>query len=167
MNRKTTTKKRTIRTAAAPARAVLPVRPHPGPEFITEHQITAAYQARLANLPLIHITAWSPQPDGSVRATFPSGATLTHTPDSRGFDALTPCAQGAVHHNRVTTGHDLRQAAAAADQCTHLHGRARTLTLAQGAATAADTQQLSSDDITTGLAQRAADTEQPKEHPQS
>ncbi|MEU9947035.1 hypothetical protein [Streptomyces sp. NPDC047939] len=171
MSRKTATKKRpTTRTAAtptAPARAALPVRPHPGPEFITEHQITAAYAARLAGLPLIPITAWQPQPDGTVRATFPGGATLTHAPNHTGFDALTPCTQGAVHHNHVTTGAQLRQAAAAADQCTHLHGRTRTLTLAQAANTTADTQQLSSDDITTGLANRAADAETPKEHPQT
>ncbi|MER5277731.1 hypothetical protein ABT025_18505 [Streptomyces sp. NPDC002809] len=171
MSRKTATKKRpTTRTTATPtltaARAALPVRPHPGPEFITQQQMAAAYAARLANLPLIPITAWQPQPDGTVCATFPGGATLTRTADSTGFDALTPCAQGAHHHNRVTTGTQLRHAATAADQCTNLHGRPRTLTLHQAATTAADTQALTRNDIDTGLAQRTADTETPKEHPQ-
>ncbi|WP_331729026.1 hypothetical protein OG693_39230 (plasmid) [Streptomyces sp. NBC_01259] len=172
MSRKTATKKRpTTRTTTNPtpvtARDALPVRPHPGPEFITQQQITAAYAARLAGLPLIPITAWTPQPDGTVRAQFPAGATLTHGREGGGFDALTPCTQGAHHHNRITTGLDLHNAAATAAQCTHLHGRPRTLTLAQAATTTADTQQLTGDDITTGLANRAADTEQPKEHPQT
>ncbi|WP_331731868.1 hypothetical protein OG298_45315 (plasmid) [Streptomyces sp. NBC_01005] len=169
MSRKTSTKPHPTRSApkktAAPTRAVLPVRPHTGPEFITEAQIAAAYAARLAELPLIPITAWMPQPDGSVRAHFPSGATLTRTPDTTGFDALTPCPQGAVHHNHITTRAQLREAAAAAAHCSNLHGRPRTLTLAQGVATTADTQALTRNDIATGLANRAAD-EKPKEHPQ-
>lgn len=164
MSRKTATKKRpTTRTAtpAAATREALPVRPHPGPEFITEHQMAAAYAARLAGLPLIPITAWQPQPDGNVRAQFPSGATLTRSPDATGFDALTPCTQGAAHHDHITTGQGLREAAAAADHCTHLHGRPRTLTLHQAATTAEDTQTL---DVT-GL--RADNDQTPKEHPQT
>ncbi|MFG2676973.1 hypothetical protein [Streptomyces sp. NPDC048445] len=167
MSRKTTTRRptRTTTTPTLTAREALPVRPHPGPEFITKHQMAAAYAARLAGLPLIPITAWTPQPDGTVRATFPSGATLTHT--TTGFDAYTPCTQGATHHNHITTGQDLRDAAAAAAHCTNLHGRPRTLTLHQAATTTADTQALDGNTITAGLAQRAADTEQPKEHPQT
>lgn len=176
MTRKTSTRQRPSsapKKAQLPAvRAVLPVRPRTDtpptnyPEFITEAQITAAYTARLADLPLIPITAWKPGPDGSVRAHFPSGATLTHTPDATGFDALTPCPQGAVHHHHITTGQELRHAAAATAHCTHPHGRPRTLTLAQAATTTADTQALTRNDINTGLAQRSADTEKPKEHPE-
>lgn len=190
MTRKTSTeqrprpaaKKRTARpapkkrTAAQlpPVRAVLPVRPHNTdtpptqyPEFISEAQITAAYAARLADLPLIPITAWTPQPDGSVRAHFPTGASLTHTTGQAGFDALTPCPNGATHHHHITNGTELRHAAAATAHCTQLHGRPRTLTLAQAATTTADTQQLARDDIDTGLAQRtAAADETPKEHPE-
>ncbi|WP_392838674.1 hypothetical protein [Streptomyces sp. LN500] len=173
--RPTAAKKRTARpkrTAAAPVRAVLPVRPHTDdtpptqyPEFISEQQIKAAYAARLADLPLIPITAWQPNPDGTVRAHFPTGASLTHTPD--GFDALTPCPNGATHHHHITTGTELRHAAAATAHCTQLHGRPRTLTLAQAATTTADTQTLNRDDIDTGLAQRAAAAdEKPKEHPE-
>ncbi|MFJ4887737.1 hypothetical protein [Streptomyces sp. NPDC088731] len=168
MSRKSSTKQRpssALKKTAPPTRAVLPVRPRTDPEFITEHQIRAAYAARLANLPLIPITAWQPQPDGSVRAHFPSGATLTHAPNATGFDALTPCPQGAMHHDHITTGHDLHAAATAAAHCTQLHGRPRTLTLAQAATTTADTQALTRNDIDTGLANRAAD-ETPKEHPQ-
>ncbi|WP_331746709.1 hypothetical protein [Streptomyces sp. NBC_00842] len=175
MSRKTSTKQRPARPAPKkpqlPAvRAVLPVRPHTDtpptlyPEFITEAQITAAYAARLADLPLIPITAWQPNPDGTVRAHFPTGASLTHTPD--GFDALTPCPNGAHHHHRITTGTELRHAAAAAAHCTQLHGWPRTLTLAQAATTTADTQQLNRDDIDTGLANRTAADEKPKEHPE-
>ncbi|MFB7313036.1 hypothetical protein [Streptomyces sp. NPDC056192] len=156
-----------------PVRAVLPVRPHTDdtpptqyPEFITDAQIKAAYAARLADLPLIPITAWTPLPNGNVRALFPTGASLTHTPNQAGFDALTPCPQGATHHHHITTGQELRHAAAATAHCTHPHGRPRTLTLAQSVATAADTQQLARDDIEAGLAARTADTETPKEHPQ-
>ncbi|MFJ1827407.1 hypothetical protein [Streptomyces sp. NPDC088178] len=170
MSRKSSTKQRPSsapKKTAAPTRAVLPVRPHTGPEFITEHQIRAAYAARLANLPLMPITAWTPQPDGSVRAHFPTGASLTHTPT--GFHALTPCPNGATHHHHITNGQELRHAAAAAAHCTQLHGRPRTLTLAQAAATTADTQALTRNDIDTGLANRAAsvETEKPKEHPAS
>ncbi|WP_405682801.1 hypothetical protein [Streptomyces sp. NBC_01238] len=176
MSRKTSTKPRPTRPVAkkpsSPAvHAVLPVRPHTDtpptqyPEFISEGQIAAAYAARLADLPLIPITAWQPSPDGGVRAHFPTGASLTHTPT--GFDALTPCPTGAMHHHRITTGAQLRQAAAAAAHCTQLHGRPRTLTLHQAATTTADTQALTRDDIDTGLTQRAADTEKPKGHPQS
>lgn len=188
MTRKTSTEQRPTRAAAKkrttrpapnkrtaaqlpPVRAVLPVRPHntdtpPSayPEFITEAQITAAYQARLADLPLIPITAWIPLPDGGVRATFPTGASLTHTPT--GFHALTPCPNGATHHHHITNGTELRHAAAATAHCTQLHGRPRTLTLAQSATTTADTQQLARDDIDTGLAARTADQEEPKEHPE-
>lgn len=173
MTRKTSTKQRPApKKPQLPAvRAVLPVRPHTDtpptlyPEFITEAQITAAYAARLADLPLIPITAWQPNPDGTVRAHFPTGASLTHTPT--GFDALTPCPNGAHHHHRITTGHDLRDAAAAAVRCTQLHGRPAPH-LAQAATTTADTQALNRNDIDTGLAQRtaAADEETPKEHPQ-
>ncbi|WP_327259964.1 hypothetical protein [Streptomyces sp. NBC_01240] len=174
MSRKSSTKPRPTRPApkkpsSAAVRAVLPVRPHTDtpptqyPEFITEAQIAAAYAARLADLPLIPITAWQPSPDGGVRAHFPTGASLTHTPT--GFDALTPCPNGAMHHHHITNGTELRHAAAATAHCTQLHGRPRTLTLAQGAATTADTQALTRDDIDTGLAARTADTEKPKEHP--
>ncbi|MEV8101020.1 hypothetical protein [Streptomyces sp. NPDC088135] len=168
MSRKSSTKQRPSsapKKTAAPTRAALPVRPHTSPEFITEHQIRAAYAARLAELPLIPITAWTPQPDGTVRAHFPSGTTLTHTPNTPGFDALTPCPNGATHHHHIANGHELRHAAAAAAHCTQLHGRPRTLTLAQAATTTADTQALTRNDIATGLANRAAD-ETPKEHPQ-
>ncbi|MFF2411810.1 hypothetical protein [Streptomyces sp. NPDC058092] len=189
MTRKTSTKQRPTRSARSAAkkpqlpavRAVLPVRPSVRPsvrphtdtpptlysEFISEDQIAAAYQARLADLPLIPITAWKPGAIGSVTALFPSGATLTHTAGTPGFDALTPCPQGATHHNHITNGAQLREAAAAAAHCTQLHGRPRTLTLAQAATTTADTQALTRNDIDTGLTNRAADTEKPKGHPQS
>ncbi|MEU0837148.1 hypothetical protein [Streptomyces sp. NPDC005969] len=150
-------------------RAVLPVRPHTDtpptnyPEFITKAQITAAYAARLADLPLIPITAWKPSAAGSVTAHFPTGASLTHTPN--GFTAITPCPNGARHIDHITNGHDLDAAAAAAAHCTHPHGRPRTLTLHQAATTTADTQPLNRHDIDTGLANRTADEEEPKEHP--
>lgn len=70
-----------------------------------------------------------------------------------------------MHHDHITTGHDLHAAATTAAHCTQLHGRPRTLTLAQAATTTPDTQALTRNDIATGLANRAAD-EKPKEHPQ-
>lgn len=181
MTRKTSTKQRPTRTARPaakkaqlpPVRAVLPVRPHTDdtpssayPEFITEQQIKAAYAARLADLPLIPITAWTPLPEGGVRATFPTGASLTRLPDATGFEALTPCPNRALHHHHITNGQELRHAAAATAHCAQLHGRPRVLTLAQADTTTADTQQLARDDIDNGLAARTADQEEPKEHPQ-
>ncbi|WP_331723400.1 hypothetical protein [Streptomyces atratus] len=130
-------------------RATLPIRPHTDTEFITEQQMAAAYAARLAELPLIPITAWTdPQPNGGIRAYFPGGASLTHTPN--GFTAITPCPNGACHIDRITNGAQLHEAAQAAAHCTNFHGRPRTLTR---------------NDIDTGLANRAADTGQAKEHP--
>ncbi|MEV2259141.1 hypothetical protein AB0J13_10835 [Streptomyces anulatus] len=158
MTRRTHTKKRTTPAAKPPAlRAVLPVRPTTSPEFITEQQMTAAYTARLAELPLIPITAWTPQPNGTVRAHLADGISLTHAP--AGFTAHTPCPNGAHHHTPVTNGQDLRNATATAAHCTDLHGQARTLTLAQAVATTADTQTL---DVTN----LRSDTDQAKEHPQ-
>lgn len=76
------------------------------------------------------------------------------------FTALTPCAQGATHTTPITTRRELVAAVHAAAACTQLHGRPRTLTLAQAATTTADTQAL---DVT-GL--RADNDQTPKEHPQ-
>ncbi|MFC8339344.1 hypothetical protein ACFUJX_20350 [Streptomyces rubiginosohelvolus] len=160
MSRKTHTKKRPA-TKPTVLRPVLPVRtPTTGPEFITEQQMNAAYAARLHGLPLIPITAWTPQPNGAVRAHLPAGVSLTHQP--AGFTAHTPCPNGAHHHTAITNGHDLRNATAAAAHCTNLHGQPRTLTLAQAAATAEDTQQLSRDDIDAGL---TADHDHAQPHP--
>ncbi|WP_031186365.1 hypothetical protein [Streptomyces sp. NRRL S-1896] len=161
MSRKTHTKKRPAATKPAVLRPVLPVRPaNPGPEFISEQQMTAAYAARLHGLPLIPITAWLPQPNGAVRAHLPGGTSLTHQP--AGFTAHTPCPNGAHHHTPVTNGQDLRNATITAAHCTDLHGQPRTLTLHQAAATAEDTQQLSRDDIDAGL---TADHDHAHPHP--
>ncbi|NEC17905.1 hypothetical protein [Streptomyces parvus] len=161
MSRKTHTKKRPAATKPAVLRAVLPIRPAtPGPEFITEQQMNAAYAARLAGLPLIPITAWAPQPNGAVRAHLPAGVSLTHQP--AGFTAHTPCPNGAHHHTPITNDQGLRDATAAAAHCTDLHGQPRTLTLHQAAATTEDTQQLSRDDIDAGL---TADHDQAQPHP--
>lgn len=161
MTRRTHTKKRTTPAVQPNAvRAVLPVRPTTSPEFITEQQMTAAYTARLAELPLIPITAWTPQPNGTVRAHLANGISLTHAP--AGFTTHTPCPNGAHHHTPITNSHDLRNATATAARCTDLHGQARTLTLHQAAITAEDTQQLSRDDIDAGL---TADHDQAQPHP--
>ncbi|MFJ1782463.1 hypothetical protein ACIOKA_37790 [Streptomyces anulatus] len=160
MTRKTQTKKRPTPAPTKPAtiRPVLPVRPAtPGPEFITEQQMNAAYNARLNGLPLMPITAWAPLPDGTVRAHLPGGVSLTHGPT--GFTAHTPCPNGARHHTPIANGQDLRNATATVGRCTDLHGQARTLTLAQAVATTADTQTL---DVTN----LRSDTDQAKEHPQ-
>ncbi|WP_399554205.1 hypothetical protein OG582_40485 (plasmid) [Streptomyces anulatus] len=162
MTRRTHTKKRTPAVKPNAVRAVLPVRPVTSPEFITEQQMTAAYTARLAELPLIPITAWDPQPNGTVRAHLAGGISLTH--GTAGFTAHTPCPNGAHHHTPVANGQDLRNAIATSANCTDLHGQARTLTLHQAAATAEDTQQWSRADIDATL---TATDEQPKEHPTS
>ncbi|WP_097964903.1 hypothetical protein [Streptomyces sp. or20] len=158
MTRRTHTKKRTPAVKPPAVRAVLPVRPTTSPEFITEQQMTAAYAARLAELPHLPITAWTPQPNGTVRAHLADGISLTHAP--AGFTAITPCPNGAHHHTPVTNGQGLRNATTAAACCTDLHGQARTLTLAQAAVTAADTQTLDVTDL-------RSDTDQAKEHPES
>ncbi|WP_329047031.1 hypothetical protein [Streptomyces sp. NBC_01422] len=155
-------------TKPAPRAAVLPVRPAPVPDFITEGQIRAHYEARLAGLPSPRITAWTPLPDGTHTIRFPSGAHITHTPGTRAFTAHTPCPQGAHHQATVTTGRELQHAETTAALCTDPHGQPRILTLAQAAVTAEDTQQLSRDDIDAGLTTRhTATDEQPKEHPES
>ncbi|MDX5526132.1 hypothetical protein PV677_36290 [Streptomyces sp. DE06-01C] len=161
MSRRTHTKKRPTNTKPATLRAVLPVRPAtPGPEFISEQQMNAAYAARLNGLPLIPITAWTPQPNGAVRAHLSGGTSLTHQP--AGFTAHTPCPNGAHHHAPVTSSQGLRDAITTAAHCTDLHGQPRTLTLHQAAVTAEDTQQLSRDDIDAGL---TADHNQAQPHP--
>ncbi|MFD7855219.1 hypothetical protein ACFV6B_13165 [Streptomyces microflavus] len=139
-NTKTRTKKRPTPVKPATLRAVLPVRPTTGPEFISEQQMAAAYAARLHGLPLIPITAWTPQPNSTVRAHLAGGLSLTHGP--AGFTAHTPCPNGAHHHTPIANGQDLRNAITAAARCTSLHGQARTLTLHQAAVTAEDTQTL-------------------------
>ncbi|MFG2540609.1 hypothetical protein ACGFU4_35765 [Streptomyces sp. NPDC048511] len=162
---RTKQKRRTSTTTKPAPRAALPVREAaPAPDFITEGQIRAHYQARLAGLPSPRITAWTPLPDGTHTIRFPSGAHITHTPGTRVFTAHTPCPQGAHHTATVTTGRELQQAETAATLCTDPHGQPRILTLHQAAATAEDTQQLSRDDIDAGL---TATDEQPKEHPES
>ncbi|MGW7398087.1 hypothetical protein ACWGH7_16500 [Streptomyces cyaneofuscatus] len=155
MSRKTHTKKRPTPTTTKPA-AVLPVRPTTGPEFITEQQMTAAYAARLHGLPLIPITAWTPQPNGTVRAHLPGGLSLTHGP--AGFTAHTPCPNGAHHQTGIANSQDLRNAITTAARCTDLHGQARTLTLAQAAVTTEDTQTLDVTDL-------RADHDQTHPHP--
>ncbi|MEU8101690.1 hypothetical protein [Streptomyces rubiginosohelvolus] len=156
MSRRTHTKKHPTATKPA-ARAVLPVRPATtGPEFITEQQITAAYEARLAGLPLTPITTWAPQPNGTVRTHLPGGVSITHGP--AGFTAHTPCPNGAHHHTPVTNGQDFCNAVETAARCTDLHGQPRTLTLHQAAATAEDTQTLDVTDL-------RADHDQAQPHP--
>ena len=172
MSRKTSTRQRprtTTPKTATRTRAPLPVRTAPTREFITDAQIHAHYQARLAGLPHTPITAWTPLPDGTLDVRFPTGAHLTHTPGTREFTAHTPCPQGAHHTATVTSSQQLDDAVRTAAQCTSPHGSARILTLPEAAAAAADTQQLSRDDIDTGLANHTTtpDDEQPKEHPQS
>lgn len=164
------TKTRTRKTPAPKPspRAALPVRETAhAPEFITEGQIRAHYEARLADLPHTPITAWTPLPDNTVQIRFPTGARITHTPGTPDFTTHTPCPQGAHHQTTITTGRELHQAEHAAALCTDPHGQTRILTLHQAAATAEDTQQLSRDDIDAGLTTRhTATDEQPKEHPQ-
>lgn len=164
-NRRRPTTPTTPKPSAPPTLPTRPAQPLDRPEFITEQQMAAAYAARLAELPLIPITAWQPHPAGP-RAHFPGGATLTHTPT--GFTASTPCPQGARHHDHITTGTQLRAAANAATHCTNIHGRPRLLTLAQAANANDETQTLTRADINAGLAHRAAaDNDQMKEHPAS
>lgn len=176
------TKTRTRRTPAKPAAATpvpatdmqkhLPHRPvqvvRPAhPDFLVEAQTTAYHAALLADLPQTRIQDWTPTPGGGAHLNTPTGTRIQHLPGTNiPFTALTPCTQGATHTTPVANRTQYDNAVKAASQCTQLHGRPRTLTLHQAATTAADTQQLSGDDITTGLAQRTADTEQPKEHPQ-
>ena len=163
------TKTRNRKTTPKPARAALPVREAPtAPDFITDDQIHAHYEAQLAGLPHTPITAWTPLPDGTVQIRFPSGARITHTVGTPAFTAHTPCPQGAHHQADITTGHQLKNAERTAAACTNPHGQARILTLAAAAATTKDTQQLSRDDIDAGLTNRhTATDEQPKEHPES
>ncbi|MFJ2279169.1 hypothetical protein ACIOEZ_34035 [Streptomyces sp. NPDC087866] len=181
MSRTKTRTRRTPKTAPAPAPAVdmrkhLPLRPIPAavqpvqpihPDFLVEAQTAAYHAALLADLPQQRIQDWTPTPGGGAHLTFPSGNRLQHLPGTDiPFTALTPCAQGAVHTTPISTRRELVAAVRASAQCASLHGRPRTLTLAQAAVTAADTQQLDGDDIADGLAGRAADTETAKEHPQ-
>jgi hypothetical protein len=161
VSRTTKTRNRKTATTKPPQRAVLPVRPTPAPEpdFITDSQIRAHYEARLADLPHTPITAWTPLPDGTHAVRFPSGARLTHTPGTPVFTAHTPCPQGAHHQAVVTNGRQLENAERTAAACTNPHGQARILTLAAAAATTEDTAPL---DVT----EVRATTEQPKGHPQ-
>lgn len=180
------TKTRTRRTttpkpapAAAPAvdmRKHLPTRPVPvravqpiHPDFLVEAQTAAYHAALLADLPQQRIQDWTPTPGGGAHLTHPNGTRLQHLPGTDiPFAAHTPCANGATHTTPITTRRQYDNALHAAAQCTHLHGRPRTLTLHQAATTAEDTQQLSRDDIDAGLtARHTATDEQPKEHPES
>ncbi|MEU5660029.1 hypothetical protein ABZ802_31090, partial [Streptomyces sp. NPDC047737] len=106
------TKTRTRKNPKPAPRATLPVRPAPtqpapAPDFITEGQIRAHYEARLAGLPHTPITAWTALPDGAHQVRFPTGARLTHTVGTQTFTAYTPCPQGAHHQADITNGHQL------------------------------------------------------------
>ncbi|MGS2592077.1 hypothetical protein [Streptomyces hebeiensis] len=143
----------TTRPTPTPA---LPVRPVT-PDFITVQQMTAAYTARLADLPHIPVTAWTPQPDGTLRAHLHDGTHLIHTPTGpTPFRALTPCPAGAHHDNPITTGHDLHGIQNLVATCTARHGRHRIHPLATAVRLAEDTQPLDSTDLS---------NDQPKEHP--
>ncbi|THA22737.1 hypothetical protein E6R18_32850 [Streptomyces sp. A1277] len=160
------TKTRTPKPAPTPALPVRRVQPT-HPDFLTEAQTAAYHAALLADLPQTRIQDWTPAPGGGAHHTHPNGTRIQHLPGTDiPFTALTPCPNGATHGTPVATRTQYDNAVQAANQCTRLHGQPRTLTLAQAATTAADTQQLNGNDIATGLTHRATDTEQPKEHPQ-
>ncbi|MFF2731727.1 hypothetical protein ACFVS9_27950, partial [Streptomyces sp. NPDC058008] len=89
MSRSTKTRTRKTTTKPTP-RAALPARTAPAPEFITDTQIRAHYEAQLAGLPHTPITAWTPLPNGTAQIRFPSGARLTHTAGTQVFTAHTP-----------------------------------------------------------------------------
>lgn len=160
--KKTTAKKAVTRAAAK--------KTSPWPEFITHKAITAHYQARLHGLPTRTIRDWK-ESRGTATITFPTGARIDHTPAADApFHAHTPCKNGGVHYDPIHTLQDLHAAEQAAASCTDRHGAPAALALGaslnRAKTTTADTQPMSTDAITEGLAERAADTEQPKEHPE-
>ena len=192
------------------------------PEFITHKMINAHYQARLHDLPTLHIRDWRELADGTAALHFPSGARLDHTPtEDAPFHANTPCPHGSMHRQPVRTRADLTAAEETAKACTEHAGSTGTANIAvtrvtpalepaeadgapervdddrhtptwvqqlpgddpitktmvipdesvhQAAASAAETQPMSRDAITEGLAARAAeqpaDNDQTREHPQ-
>ncbi|MFD7868006.1 hypothetical protein [Streptomyces sp. NPDC059783] len=165
MSRTKTRTRRTTKPAPTPTPA-LPVRPT-HPDFLVEAQTAAYHAALLADLPQHRIQDWTPTPGGGAHLNHPAGIVLQHLPGTDiPFTALTPCTNGAVHTTPINTRTQYDNAVRTATQCTNLHGQPRTLTLAQAAATTADTQALNGADITAGLAHRATDTETAKEHPQ-
>ena len=153
-------------------------------------QEQAAVRAALASAHLrlpISVRAWN----GST-AQLADGTLLIHNPSpDRAFTAHIACRHGAIHGWPITSLADLREARGLTHACERrhtantpsddgieldwdkaiTHGIKPTSRLGEGLTTAkksaADTQPLSQQDIAEGLTARtAADTDQPKEHPQ-
>lgn len=140
--------------------------------------IRAALASAAARLP-VPVRAWN-----GPTAHLDNGTVLTHTPhhattdQTPQFIAHIPCRHGATHQHLIHTARDLAAARTNTNSCDGLHGTTPApepkppaiLQLREGiqraAASAADTQPLNRDDIDAGLAARAADTDQPKEHPE-
>jgi hypothetical protein len=156
-----------------------------GPMGASEQAAVRAALAAAHNRLPIPVRAWN----GST-ANLTDGTLLIHNPgDDRTFTAHIACRHGAVHGWPITTHQDLREARALTHACERRHatnttgdngieydwtkavqhGIQPTTRLGEGLKTAkkatADTQSLNTDDIAAGLAARAIDTEQPKEHP--
>jgi len=149
----------------------------------------ACLASATARLPIPHIL-WLAQPNGQAAARLTDGTFLLHTAErAPDFLALIRCPLGTLHAHTIHTAADLAEARAITHACmrqheTDDHHKAIThgvrptakpkpsavLALREGVrraeATKADTQPLSKDDITEGLAARAADLENAKEHPQ-
>ncbi|MGV9891670.1 hypothetical protein [Streptomyces sp. NPDC003395] len=147
--------------------------------------IRAALASAKAQLP-VPVRAWTGPtaqlPDGTILRHTPTAAPTEQDPE---FIARIPCPHGALHEYLIHTDRDLTGARAITRTCTTPHGgpnadhaitrgvqpakpvKVTHLTdgIHRATASAADTQPLSRDDITAGLAARA-DTETPKEHPQ-
>ena len=157
-----------------------------GPMGASEQAAVRAALAAAHNRLPIPVRAWNGSTahltDGTLRIPNPS-------PD-RTFTAHIACRHGAIHGWPITTHDDLHEARALTHACERRHatnttgdngieydwakpvqrGIQPTTRLGEGLKTAkkaaVDTQSLNTDDITAGLAARAVDTEQPKEHPQ-
>ncbi|MCX5000931.1 hypothetical protein [Streptomyces longwoodensis] len=191
----TPTRKATAKQAPTHTRGVTLVKKPPlpvrrrlftGPLGVTEQAaIRAALAAAAARLP-IPVRSWN----GST-AQLTDGTLLIHNPGpDRIFTAHIACPHGAIHGYPITTPTQLQDARGQTSACLQHHAP-HTLSsnglpydwhkaLSHGVRprhrvddgialiriTTADTQTLSRDDITAGLQARAADTEQPKGHPE-
>lgn len=174
----------------------LPVRqrhftgPHTKAQII---EARAALASATARLPIPHLL-WLTQIDGRAAARLADGTHLIHTHErAPEFTAILRCPTGGLHTELVTNDRDLKAARAITATCIRRHDqtdpsagtydwhKAATLGIhkvipvrlsvlnvgLQAAKKAtADTQPMPEQAIADGLAERAADTETPKEHPQ-
>jgi hypothetical protein len=173
-----------------PVRRRLFVGPHTHAQIVEARAVLASATARLPIPSLL----WLAQADGRAGARLGDGTHLVHTHEREPeFTAVLRCPTGGLHTELVTNDEDLRAARAITRTCTRRHddtdpaagaydwhkaitlgvqklvpARLSPLNVGLQAAkkAAAKTQPLPEREIAAGLADRAADTETPKEHPQ-